>query len=202
MFQAYLYAVLGDKEHEGFQHPKSGKVFKRTNFRIRYIENRIEIDFTSLDETHEFDLATAILKEGLKLGEIAIAKTEVSILKRQAVPPKMRVRGFVCASLKNRLTRKKIFLQPGDERHSDIITRNAKEKFETLLGKPYTGVLRITPQWQDPRSMSFRYEQSTYIAWQATYEIEADEEMLHLLLTTGMGSDTMKGLGFLEVSGG
>jgi CRISPR/Cas system endoribonuclease Cas6 (RAMP superfamily) len=201
LFQGFVYKVLPE-EHDGFKHPQSGKVFKRVNFRIRYEEHRFLIDFVALEEEMERKMALAVFKEGLKLGEVHIVDTTVEYRKREVPEGKMVVKGFVCASIKNALTKKKIFLEPGDYRHTEIITTNALQKYEALYGKPYQNELKITPVWQRPKPQTFWYEKSPYVAWEAKYEIEASKDMKHLLLCTGLGSDTMKNLGFLELCDG
>ena len=203
LFQSFIYTHLPDKEHQGFV-SKSGKVFKAMNFRIRYIQERFEIDFVALDKSYEQKIALDILKNGLKLGEIHFSDVTVSMQERTlpSDATQMEVRGFVCAALKNRLTKRKIFLEPGDERHTQIITNNARQKYEALLGSSYTGDLHITPLWQSPKPKTFWYENTPYVAWLARYKIEADASMLQLLLDTGLGSDTMKNLGFLELVDG
>jgi len=199
LFQAFSYTCLPPKEHEGYPH-STGKRFKSANFRIRYFEDRFEIDFTALDPLHEKELAMAVLKEGLKLGEVHFAQTSVSLVERE-VPEEggLHVRGFVCAAVKNPLTGRKIFIEPGENRHTGIVLKHSLQKFEALLGKPYEGKLIVTPKWQSPKPQTFWYENIPYVAWNARYEVEADKEMLNLLLKTGMGSDTMKNLGFLEM---
>ena len=198
LFQAFCYVHLPQKEHEGYRH-SSGKRFKSTNFRIRYFDDRFEIDFVALDEEYEQLLAMAILKNGLRLGEVHIAETTVSLQQRQIPEGDLLVRGFVCAAIKNRLTGQKIFLEPGDSRHTEIITANALQKHEALLGRPYGKELVIEPVWQSPKPHTFWYEKTPYVAWDAKYKISADDDMKRLLLQTGMGSDTMKNLGFLEI---
>jgi len=203
LFQSFLYSHLPNKEHSGYV-SGSGKIFKAMNFRIRYIQERFEIDFVALNKTYEQKIALDILKEGLKLGEIHFSDVTVS-MQEWSLPSdvtQMEVQGYVCAALKNRLTKRKIFLEPGDERHTQIITNNALQKYEALLGKPYEGDLLITPYWQSLKPKIFWYEKTPYVAWLAKYAIEADTSMLQLLLDTGLGSDTMKNLGFLELVDG
>jgi len=200
LFQSFLYSHLPDKEHEGYK-SSSGKVFKAMNFRIRYVEERFEIDFVALDKSYEQKIALEILKNGLQLGKIHFSDVSVSMQER-SLPRNtthIEVRGYVCAALQNRLTKRKIFLEPGDERHTQIVTNNALQKYEALFGRPYEGDLRIMPLWQTPKPKTFWYEKSPYVAWLAKYKIEADPSMLQLLLDTGLGSDTMKNLGFLEL---
>ena len=204
LFQAWLYGVLPEREHEGYVH-QSGKRFKSTNFRIRYFQERFEIDFTALDPEYERIVAMAALKEGLKLGAVRFADTTVSMVDRSVSEDtrKIEVRGHVCAAIKNGLTGRKIFLEPGDPRHNEIVTRHALQKYETLKGAGYEGALTITPTWQNPKPDIFWYEKSRYVAWSAAYRIEGEKEMLELLFRTGLGSDTMKNLGFLErIDGG
>ncbi len=203
LFQSFLYSHLPDKEHEGYK-SSSGKVFKAMNFRMHYTTEGFEIDFVALDKSYEQKIALDILKNGLKLGDIHFVSVVVAVLNR-TVPSntqEIKVRGFVCAALKNRLTKRKIFLEPGDERHTQIITNNALQKYEALLGKPYEGDLCIMPLWQSPKPKTFWYEKTPYVAWLAEYKIKADPSMLQLLLDTGLGSDTMKNLGFLELLDG
>jgi len=198
LFQSFIYSILGAQEHEGYRHP-SGKVFKTTAFRIRYFENKFTIEFTALNKEHEKELAMAILQEGLKLGAIHFADTTVSIIERTTQQSVLHVKAYVCAAIKNRATNQKVYLQPGDAKHNSIITNHSLQKFETLLKKPYDGTLAITVPWQAPRFKRFYYEKGTVDVWLARYEIEAEQEMLNLLLNTGLGAESMKGLGFLEV---
>ncbi|SFP59029.1 CRISPR-associated endoribonuclease Cas6 [Hydrogenimonas thermophila] len=200
LFQSFLYSHLPEKEHQGYE-SSTGKLFKSVNFRIFYFDDRFEIDFTALDKSYEQMIAIEILKNGLKLGEIYFAETTVGFVDRQLGEDvtKMVVRGDVCAAIKNRVTGKKIFLEPGDSRHTEIITNHTLQKFEALLGKPYTKELLIEPLWQSLKPRTFWYEKTPYIAWFAKYKIQADSQMLNLLLDTGLGGDSMKNLGFLEV---
>ncbi len=202
LFQSFIYAHLPEKEHLGYS-SSTGKLFKSVNFRIRYFDDRFEIGFTSLNKEYEQGVALEILKSGLKLGEIHFAETTVEFINRRLAEDAVEivVCGDVCAAIKNRVTGRKIFLEPGDSRHTEIITKHSIQKFEALLGKPYTKELLIEPLWQSLKPQTFWYEKTPYIAWFAKYKIQADSQMLNLLLDTGLGGDSMKNLGFLEVVG-
>ncbi len=204
LFQSFLYTYLPSKEHDGYI-SKSGKTFKTMNFFISYKENSFEIFFTALDEKYEQIIALEILKNGLKLGEVHISSTSVEIIKRDIEEDKkekeIEVEGYICASLKNPLTKRKIFLEPGDKRHTQIITNHSLEKYETLLGSSYDKTLEIVPLWQSYKAFIFWYEKTPYTTWKARYKIKADSSMIDLLLKTGLGGDSMKNMGFLEVVG-
>ncbi|SFV66714.1 hypothetical protein MNB_SV-14-509 [hydrothermal vent metagenome] len=109
-----------------------------------------------------------MLFNGLKLGEIHITNTSVSIIERNSkIKSPMRVGGFVCANKKDdKNPKKKVYLEPKSERFQNTIFQNTLEKF---------------------------------IAWFGVYEIEANTDMLEMILDTGMGAKCMQGLGFLEV---
>ena len=201
LFQSFIYSHLPQKEHQGYAHP-NGKVFKSSVFQIHYDRNTISIDFRSLEKEYEQDLAMAILKHGLKLGEVHLSETTVQLTQESDPDSVMNAQGFVCAAIKNDLTKKKIFLEPGDYRHTQIITTNALQKYEALFGEPYEGDLRITPLWQSFKPHTFWYEKTPYTAWKARYKIEATPKMLRLIRDTGLGSGTMKNLGFLELTDG
>jgi len=201
LFQSYLYSVLPEKEHNGYLHKDTGKRFKSTNFKISYNKNIFTIYFTALNSEYEQMVATDILKNGIKFGDIKISDINLSLDNREL--PKgvdsIKARGFVSASIKNALTKRKISLEPGDYRHREIIKRNSIQKYEAIYEQEYSGEFDIEPIWQTPRYSTFWYENTPYIAWEAIYILSGDREMINLLLKTGLGSDTMKNLGFLKV---
>ncbi|MDQ1339505.1 MAG: CRISPR-associated endoribonuclease Cas6, partial [Campylobacterota bacterium] len=45
----------------------------------------------------------------------------------------------------------------------------------------------------------FYYEKGAIKAWYGVYEIKATEEMIEMILDTGLGAHAMQGLGFVEV---
>ena len=198
LFQAFIYSIIPSKEHQGYKHT-SGKIFKSTNFRIRYFDSRFEIDFTSRNKEYEKTVAMQILKEGLKLGAVHFADTTVSIVERHTDKRELIASGFVCAAIKNNVTGKKIFLEPGEAKHNTIITNHSLQKYETLTGKAYEGDLKIDVLKQQDEGRFFYYGNTPYKAWFATYRITAEVEMIDLLLDTGLGGDSMKNLGFLEL---
>ncbi len=200
LFQSFIYHTLDNREHDGYKHP-NGKVFKAMNFKIAYIDNEIHIKFVALDKENEKILAQTILLKGLKLGEIHIAQTELSLSDRHyKLQSPMRVGGFVCTNIKDgKLSKKKIYLEPKSDKFQEIIYRNTLEKYEALFGKAYRGELKIKLINQKPKERIFHYSKGLMKAWYGAYEIEADTDMLEMILDTGMGANCMKGVGFLEV---
>ncbi|MEA1920544.1 MAG: CRISPR-associated endoribonuclease Cas6 [Campylobacterota bacterium] len=198
LFQSYVYNVIGEVEHQGYQHA-SGKVFKATAFRIRYFDNEFQIEFTARNKAHEKTLAMDILQHGIKLGAVYFADTTVSIVERTTQENVLHVKAYVVAAIKNAASNQKVYLQPGDTKHNEIITKHSLQKYETFFGTPYKGTLDIKVLWQAPKFKRFFYEKGSVDVWMADYEITAEPEMLNLLLDTGLGAESMKGLGFLEV---
>jgi len=199
LFQSYIYTVLDDKEHKGYKHT-NGKVFKSMNFKIGYIGNEIDIKFVALDKENEKQLAKYILFNGLKLGEIHFVDTSVSIVERNSsIKSPMRVGGFVSANIKDGNSNKKIYLEPKTHKFQEIIYNSTLQKYEALFRKPYEGELKIKLINQKPKERIFHYSKGVMKAWFGVYEIEANSDMLEMILDTGMGANCMKGLGFLEV---
>ena len=199
LFQAFVYHQLDPKEHSGYAHP-NGKRFKSMNFKIIYVGNEIQINYSALDKENEKIIATAILKDGLKLGEIHIAGTEISLQNRSMnLPSPCKVKGFVAAAIKDGNSSKKIYLEPKSYKFQEIIHANTLQKYRALTGKEYEKELRITLLSQQPKPRIFHYNKAIIKAWHGIYEIEADEEMLRLILDTGLGAHAMQGLGFVEV---
>jgi len=199
LFQSYIYTALDDKEHHGYKHP-NGKLFKAMNFKIAYIENEIHAKYVALDHENEKKLAEHILYNQLKLGEIHLTNTSVGITERNSkIKSHIRVGGFVTANIKDGNSKRKIYIEPKTAKFQEIVHRNTLEKYEALLGKKYEGELKIKLIEQKPREKIFHYSKGVMKAWFAVYEIEGDEDILRMILDTGMGSDAMKGVGFVEL---
>jgi CRISPR-associated endoribonuclease Cas6 len=200
LFQSYIYTALDDKEHHGYKHP-NGKVFKAMNFKIAYIDNEIHAKYVALNPENEKKIAEYILYNNLKLGEIHLSNTVVGITERNSkIKSPMRVGGFVSSAIKDgKLSKKKIYLEPKSDKFQEIVHRNTLEKYEALFGKPYRGELKIKLIEQKPRERIFHYSKGVIKAWFGVYEIEGDEDILQMILDTGMGANCMKGVGFLEL---
>ena len=199
LFQSFIYHSLDNKEHSGYKHP-NGKVFKAMNFRIVYTENNILIKFVAIDKENEKTIATKVLLEGLKLGEIHISQTELSLENRHENQRiKIQVGGFVTCAIKDGTSSRKIYLEPKSHKFQEILYNNTLQKYEALFNKAYIGELKITLIHQKPKEKLFHYSRGAIKAWYGVYEIEASTEMLDMILDTGMGGDCMKGLGFVEL---
>ncbi len=200
LFQSYIYTALDDIEHEGYRHP-NGKVFKSMNFKIAYIGNEIQAKFVALNPENEKRLAQYILMNDLKLGKINLNRTVISVLERNSkIKSPMRVGGFVTAFIKDgKNGKRKIYLEPKSAKFQEIIHKNTIEKYEALFGKKYKGELNIKLIEQKSKERIFYYSKGVIKAWYGVYEIEAEEEMLRMILDTGMGSNAMKGVGFVEM---
>ena len=199
LFQSFIYHTLDDKEHQGYTHP-NGKVFKAMNFKIVYTANIIDIRYVAINKEHEKILAKKILLDGLKLGEIHITQIEVSLLNRHEEERKIiKVRGFVSCAIKDGTSKNKIYLEPKTQKFQEILYNNTIQKYEALFTKPYHGNLNIKLINQKPRERIFYYSRGGIKAWHGVYEIEADTDMLNMILDSGMGANCMKGLGFVEL---
>jgi len=200
LFQSYIYTALDDKEHEGYKHP-NGKVFKSMNFKIAYIEDEIHAKYVALDIENEKRVVEYILKNSLKLGEIHLTNTSVGITERNSkIKSPMRVGGFVSLNRKESPTSKrKIDLAPSEDDFLQKLYTNTIHKYEALFSKRYEGELKIKLIEQKPRERTFHYSKGAIKAWFAVYEIEANEDILRMILDTGMGANCMKGVGFVEL---
>ena len=201
LFQSFVYTLLDDKEHKGYKHT-NGKVFKAMNFSIDYRDSVIDIKFVAIDKENEKIIAQKVLLEGLKLGEIHISQTEISLQNRHDEKrTSLKVGGFVSCAIKDGTSKKKIYLEPKSHKFQEILYNNTLQKYEAIFGKPYSDSLKITLIDQKPRERLFHYSKGVMKAWYGVYEIEAESDMLDMILDSGMGADCMKGLGFVEIMG-
>jgi CRISPR-associated endoribonuclease Cas6 len=199
LFQSFIYSTLDDKEHRGYKHP-NGKLFKAMNFKIAYIDNQIIAKFVSIDKNYEKIIAEEILYNKLKLGEIHITQTELSLTQREKRERQtMRVGGFISCAIKDGRSKRKIYLEPKSHKFQEILYNNTIQKYEALFSKPYSGTLTIKLINQKPKERLFHYSRGVIKAWYGIYEIEGNSDILNMILDSGMGGDAMKGLGFVEI---
>jgi len=199
LFQSYVYTVLNDKEHIGYKHP-NGKIFKSMNFKIYHKDDEINISYVAIDKTNEKLIAQDILSNNIKLGAIHIVRTDISVLDRDShIKNSIKAGGFVSAAIKDGTSKNKIYIEPKTQKFQEILYNNTIQKYEALFSKPYNGDLKIKLINQKPNGRIFHYSKGTIKAWYGVYEIEADTDMLSMILDSGMGADCMKGLGFVEI---
>ncbi len=199
LFQSYVYRVLDDKEHQGYRHP-SGKVFKSMNFNINYKDNKIYIKYSALDKNNEKLIALDIINSGLKLGNIHISNTSIKLEDRNKfIKSSMIVGGFICANIKDSNSNKKIYLEPKTNKFQEIIYKNTLQKYEALYKKDYKDSFDIKLLKQKPNFKKFYYSKGIIKAWYGIYKISGNKEILEMILNTGMGSDAMKGVGFIDI---
>ncbi len=198
LFQSFVYTHLDDKEHEGYKHT-NGKDFKAMNFKIAYIGDEIIIKYVALDKENEKKIAQVVLQEGLKLGEIHIVSVEVSLENRhQKIEDNIKVGGFIVGAIKDGNANKKIYLEPKSHKFQEIIYNHTMQKYEALFGKAYEGELKIKVINQKPDARTFFYNKGVFKSWYGVYKIVADEDMLGMVLDTGIGAQAMQGVGFVE----
>ncbi|NLK66345.1 MAG: CRISPR-associated protein Cas6 [Campylobacteraceae bacterium] len=200
LIQGFLYSNLPAKEHVGYRH-SSGKVFRKTNFCFSYFDGNLEIKFTALEKELEEQLAINVLKNGLKLGEIHLLDTAINLSEHRTEKTEAKLKGYAACNVKGFLD-KKVFLEPIDSRHLEIMTTNLLQKYETFYGSSYNGELEIELLWQDfERFRKFYYgNNKNYMkAWLGIWSMKADNELINLALSTGLGSGVMSyGCGFME----
>lgn len=201
LIQGYIYRYLPSAEHEGYRHESSGKIFKRTNFDFRLNGANLRIRFTSYEPEFEKIIALAALKDGLNLGKIHILDTTVAVSEHRTTQSKARLQGCVICSVQGLLGHK-VFLEPQDSRHLEMMKTNALQRFETLSGRKYGGEFELNLLHQDlEKPLYFYYgnNQTPAKAWPAVWDIKALPELINTVLDAGVGGGCMNcGAGFLE----
>ena len=201
LIQGYIYHYLPSAEHEGYRHEPSGKIFKRTNFDFLLNGAHLRVRFTSYEPEFEKIIALAALKDGLNLGKIHILDTTVAVSEHRTTQSKARLQGCVICSVQGLLGHK-VFLEPQDSRHLEMMKTNALQRFETLSGRKYGGEFELNLLRQDlEKPLYFYYgnNQTPSKAWPAVWDIKALPELINTLLDAGVGGGCMNcGAGFLE----
>ena len=201
LIQGYIYRYLPSAEHEGYRHEPSGKIFKRTNFDFHLKGANLRVRFTSYEPEFEKIIALAVLKDGLNLGELCLCDTTVAVSEHRTAQSEAVLQGCVACAIGGLLGHK-IYLQPQDSRHLEMMKTNALQKFETLTGRRYDGKFELNLLWQNlqnPFNFYYGNNRSPVQAWQAKWKICAQPELINLILDAGVGSGCMNcGAGFVE----
>ncbi|QKG30219.1 CRISPR-associated endoribonuclease Cas6 [Campylobacter sp. RM16187] len=205
LIQGFIYHNLPESEHIGYRHKKTGKIFKKTNFDFSLRGLNLRIRFTSYEPKFEELIAMEILKNGLKLGEIYLLDTNISISSHRVNElegKSVLLKGYAACAIQG-LLGYKIYLEPQDSRHLEMMKTNALQRFETIKGYEYDGEFELILKWQNlykPVLFYYGNNNAPMRAWQAIWEIKASSEMINLILDTGVGSGCMSvGTGFLEI---
>lgn len=199
LVQAAIYKHLPSSAHEG-QTAQNGKKFKKAVFRTEYNDNEISIDFASIDKSYEEVVAKAMLKNEFRIGAVHISHSYVA-MQHTNVPDasdSVELGGYVCVHI-NDSNGKRLYLEPRDSRFVEIITKNAKEKYETLLGKPLDGDIVIKTLWQSEKPTYICYRAARHKVYKARYKVDASSKMLNLIIDTGLGSKIMQGCGLMNL---
>ena len=203
LIQGFIYRHLPASEHVGYRHEASGKIFKRTNFDFRLKGANLRIRFTSYEPEFEKIIALAALKDGLSLGELCLCDTTVAVSEHRTTQSKAVLQGCVACAIGGLLGHK-IYLQPQDSRHLEMMKTNALQRFETLSGRRYDGKFELNLLWQNlqnPFNFYYGNNRSPVQAWQAKWKICAQPELINLILDVGIGSGCMNcGAGFMEIA--
>ena len=198
LIQGFIYRHLPDAEHEGYRH----EIFNRTNLDFLLNGADLRVRFTSYEPEFEKIIALAVLKDGLNLGKIHILDTTVAVSEHRTTQSKARLQGCVICSVQGLLGHK-VFLEPQDSRHLEMMKTNALQRFETLTGRKYSGEFELNLLWQNlqnPYIFYYGNNRSPVQAWQAKWKICAQPELINLILDAGVGSGCMNcGAGFVEV---
>lgn len=202
LIQGFFYTNLPQKEHIGYRH-SSGKVFRKTNFCFSLYDGLLVIKFCALEKELEEIVAVSLLKNGFELGNICLVDTSVNLNWHLTDKTDLNFKGYVVCNIKSLLGRK-VYLEPQDSRHLEIMTNNLLQKYETFYGVNYTGELQITLLSQNfEKFKKFYYGNNNNFmqTWFATWNIKADNDLINLALSTGLGAGVMSyGSGFIEIS--
>ena len=201
LIQGFIYRHLPASEHVGYRHEASGKIFKRTNFDFRLKGANLRIRFTSYEPEFEKIIALAVLKDGLNLGELCLCDTTVAVSEHRTTQSEAVLQGCVACAVSGLLGHK-IYLQPQDSRHLEMMKTNALQRFETLSGRKYGGEfeLNLLRQYlEKPLYFYYGNNQTPAKAWSAVWDIKAEPELINTVLDAGVGGGCMNcGAGFLE----
>jgi CRISPR-associated endoribonuclease Cas6 len=99
--------------------------------------------------------------------------------------------------------KKYVYFKPNQREFYDVLKANLLRKYEIVYEKPYTGKLNIYPiEVRDTYRKKVVYQGKLLIeAWEGTYGMEAEKDMIKLALESGLGSRNSQGFGMVRLLG-
>ncbi len=197
LFQGAIYDILPKERHDSIN--LNGKKFKESSFRVVFnsYDGVIDFRFTSLCDEDEKNLLIALQNNVFSIGDIKNELLEVKIINRDTDKNEIFCTGYVVFYTTK--DKKKSFLEPKTQTFKQNIKRNSLQKYQAIYKKEYEGEFNIRLLNQKLKPKFFYYKKAPTVSWFATYQIEANSDMLNLLLRSGLGSGTMKNTGFLDL---
>lgn len=156
LIQGFIYRHLPASEHAGYRHAATGKIFKRTNFDFRLRGVDLRVRFTSHEPKFEELIAIAVLKGGLSLGELHLVDSTIEIAQHHVQDACATLKGCVVCAVTGLLGHK-VYLEPQDSRHLEMMKRNTLQRYETLVGREYGEEFELVLQWQNFREPIWFY---------------------------------------------
>lgn len=206
ILQAFIYKSLDDYSsflHDfGFLKGKKrfkffvfsrlfGQFFRRSG-RIEYhapITFYIGTPYESIGKR----LVDGIVSRGL-LGKLPISRVQIiepylsenTILLKTLSPITAYVKGD---------NGKRIYLSPEDERFYQLLKKNMEDKYHIVHGEPYVGDMQIQMESFEKRVVGFKSGWIT--AWDGIVRVRASQDMIKLMLESGLGSKNSQGFGMV-----
>ena len=146
-------------------------------------------------------LICSIINDVFRYVKIHTLDTTVAVGEHRITQSKARLQGCVICSVQGLLGHK-VYLEPQDSRHLEMMKINALQRFETLTGRRYEGEFELNLLWQNlqnPFNFYYGNNQTPAKAWPAVWDIKALPELINIMLDAGVGGGCMNcGAGFLE----
>jgi CRISPR-associated endoribonuclease Cas6 len=219
LLQAFFYQNIDDEvskflHDEGFAYRKKkfklftfskviGDIIKkqldslvfRPNISIYFaspISNITNATLSSFIKKREFDL------DGNKLVLNSVEAINPEVSEEKVV---VRCLSPITAYRTDKNAKKYVYFNPNQEEFYDILKSNLLQKYEIVYGKPYSGKLRIYPiEVRDTYKKKVNYKDSLLIeAWDGTYGMEAEKDMIKLALEAGLGPRNSQGFGMVRL---
>jgi CRISPR-associated endoribonuclease Cas6 len=174
---------------------QSDKLVFRPNIRVYFaspIASIIDASLNSFIKKREFDL----YGNNLVLNSVEIINPEVS--EEKVV---LRCLSPITAYRTDVNTKKYVYFNPNQKEFYDVLKANLLKKYEIVYEKPYAGKLDIYPiEIRDTYKKKIVYKGKLLIeAWEGTYGMEAEKDMIKLALEAGLGPRNSQGFGMVEV---
>lgn len=215
--QALIYKFLpenraGQLHEEGFPYEKrrfklftysrlQGKLERREPKKGLYFFPPVEFKVGSPVDWILQGLAEGLLKEGvIQLGQSEMQVDSIAVETPKNFSDSVKIKMLSPVTVYSTFHKpdgKKLthYYTPFDAEFSELITRNLQKKYEVLYKKKCEETLRITPLFRHNRERILTYKKTIIKAWDGSYQLEGNPELIHISYQTGLGSKNSQGFG-------
>jgi len=222
LIQSLIYNLispyLSDFLHNtGYTHGKrSFKLFTFSRIFGKYDYNEtsnllsfqppISIVISSILKDFIQQIADEVLRnENLKISKNRVSAESVEIFNPKLNDQQYKIKMLSPITMYSTLSKangqkKTYYYSPHESEFSELISENAKKKYESFFNRKIAGHVSLNAQnLSNSNLKTINYKGTIINGWMGIYELSGDKELIHMIYHAGIGGKNSQGFGCFEL---